>query len=434
MYCHADKYYWSDPEDLDWHSHRGPRIQSTLKTIHADIVCLQEVQTDIWDDFMIGLEDQYVGILQNMTNDHPVANAVLLRKDGRFRVKEQESRSRALILVLEDFSSDDGDTPYDDDYINEEPQPPPKRLLYLANVHLQAGLDDDETRVNQLKSLLKRLVFHMEDDDSNVKAQGSKRKRMKQKAKDLFQKVSSKADAGKSKLLWKTLSQEEKDAILQKSKRKAAAKQAAQPKPQTRPPAPVIIAGDMNMLPTNPVYRWLSHRDHLDATADHTQQQQDALADAAPKVNMRDAGTGLFLQFQFPTRGKHVDLLPLTDVYRQLPPVLCQLEPQQLQQQVDDHDDDNDKEKKQEEEADMAGKPIGMTYCGGSVLDYIWTTTAPTTTKHTNHENKVMEITKTMVFHPLAFQKDRQPWPSKDFPSDHLPIGVEFSWYNTSTS
>ena len=326
---------------------REQLIQSELARIDADIVCLQEIQIDVWDVFMKGLDDRYEGILQNVTNDHPVTNAILLRKD-KFRVAKQESRSRALILVLEQ-QCNTGDNPYESSETGCQP-------LYLANVHLQAGIDDDETRVCQLKSLLKRLAFHSKGNETPSK--------------------SSKAVSGKNQ--------------------------------KELPPA-VVIAGDMNMLPTNPVYRWLSHKEHETANSTSATQQ-------APKVHMRDSGTGLELSnLKFPARGKHVELLPLADVYRYLPPVLL----------LGGSDQHHQKLPAMQEEED--GRPVLMTYCGGSVLDYIWTTTTAAFDSTTSLHS--IDISKTMVFHPQAFEGERQQWPSSDHPSDHLPIGFEFSWH-----
>jgi len=375
VYSHPKKYPWSSADYLDW-SYRGPLIQSELTRMDADIVCLQEVQTDTWDTFISGLDENYEGILQNVTNDHPVTNAVLLRKN-KFRVIDQESRSRALLLVL-----GESNTTNDTDTVNPRRQP-----LYLANVHLQAGIDDDDTRVSQLKSLLKRLVFHINGNKKDTD-NTTKKRRLKQKAKSLVERVKVASSKTDKSLL-----------ILGRENRTIKADVKNDVNQEDVPPA-VIIAGDMNMLPTNPVYRWLSHKDHKTASSNDQTQR-------APRVHMRDPGTGLRLDnLKFPIVGKHIELLPLTDVYRRKPPVLYQ-----TKIEVESLDPTESKEQK--------AKPISMTYCGGSVLDYVWTTTS---------SSRAIDITKTMVFHPQAFENEPQQWPSKDHPSDHLPLGVEFSW------
>jgi Endonuclease/Exonuclease/phosphatase family len=121
-----------------------------LVSFNADIICLQEVPvqkfwTEIWAPKFRALN--YTGIVQNVTRDHPVACAVLIR-NAAFRVNATESRSRALILVLE---------PCVDDLDTTSAKADPEPMLFLANVHLEAGRGEDETRFNQIKSLLKRL-------------------------------------------------------------------------------------------------------------------------------------------------------------------------------------------------------------------------------------------------------------------------------------
>jgi endonuclease/exonuclease/phosphatase family metal-dependent hydrolase len=319
VFSHPKKYPWCSEEHLDW-SYRQKLIVAKLQQIDADLVCLQEIQSDHWDGFLELFEDTYEGILQNVTKNHPVTNAILLRKN-KFHVLRQESRSRALILVLS--SCDNGNNP-----------------LYLANVHLQAGMDDDETRIFQLKSLLKRLNTHSSTEQSLP-----------------FQ---------------------------------------VQP--------PVVVVGDFNMLPTNPVYHWLSNG-----------------ANAERNQNLVDTGTGLQLNhLKFPTTGKHTEMLPLNDVFKEQPPTL------------DTGDEDDEVPLAQQTE-----RYIEMTYCGGSRLDYIWTSSSSSgkgkvpTEDHTNKTSShgsSIHVLATLVFHQEAFQRNRQMWPSAEHPSDHLPVGFEFTW------
>ena len=145
-YATPTKYPWSNAQDLDW-KNRQSRIVQKLASIDADIVCLQEVQVDLWHDLLIKLEQHgYHGILQKMGRQHPVANAILIRQPG-LHVVRTESRSRALIAVITD---------------KEEQSSP----LYLANVHLDAGWtpESDVTRLNQVKSLCKRLQHQISKD------------------------------------------------------------------------------------------------------------------------------------------------------------------------------------------------------------------------------------------------------------------------------
>jgi mRNA deadenylase 3'-5' endonuclease subunit Ccr4 len=346
MYSLPQKYFWTSPEYLSW-SYREKLILSELKNMDADIMCLQEMEIECFDDFMETLQAEYDGILQNVTNDHPVTNAILVRK-SKLRVLRQESRSRALILAIDQATGKDDPAPSTG-----------RRPLYLATVHLQAGIEDDDTRVSQLRSLLKRIHNHVQveiPEPSEVK-------------------TSNETKGDKTTALEEDL------------------------------PPPIILAGDFNMLSTNPVYRWISHKHHSATT-----KQQ-------PKVSLHDSGTGMELaDLKFPN---NVHLLPLKDIFSDMAPIVHR-----------GHDDSNPRQDDHsnphyhsDSHTPEDGQTVQMTYCGGSVLDYIWTTSTAATTAQPS-----IEVHQTMVFHPAAFSRERQVWPSKDHPSDHLPIGVDFSW------
>ena len=143
-FAKPSKYPWAK-ENLDWDV-REPRIVKELAHINADIICLQEVQVDLWEGLSSQLKELgYKGVLQNMEGDHPVANAILVRKG--LKIVRTESRSRALIAVI----------------VNEEESSSP---VYLANVHLEAGLSDEAeaTRFCQVRSLCKRLKNQVNKD------------------------------------------------------------------------------------------------------------------------------------------------------------------------------------------------------------------------------------------------------------------------------
>jgi mRNA deadenylase 3'-5' endonuclease subunit Ccr4 len=142
VYTIPDKYRSSARKDLEWHV-REPRIGKRLLDLDADIVCLQEVQLDLWPDMYVNhLSSTYDAIVQNVTMDHPVANVILLRH-GFAEVVAVESRSRALIAVLR---VNDGNV---------------DNILFLTNVHLEAR-NKEETRIFQLRSLFKRLHHHIQ--------------------------------------------------------------------------------------------------------------------------------------------------------------------------------------------------------------------------------------------------------------------------------
>jgi mRNA deadenylase 3'-5' endonuclease subunit Ccr4 len=147
LYARESKYPWSK-QHLDW-SLREPKIIEQLALIDADIICLQEIQVDLWDHFSSQLQElgYHDGVLQEMGRRHPVANAILVRQG--LSILRTESRSRALIAVI----------------LDEEKSSSP---LYLANVHLDAGCteDADVTRLNQVRSLCKRLKNQISKDIS----------------------------------------------------------------------------------------------------------------------------------------------------------------------------------------------------------------------------------------------------------------------------
>lgn len=221
----------------------------------------------------------YTTIVQNVTRGHSVGCAVLVNTT-KFQVMQTESRSRALIVILKEKLSK----------CNQN--------LFLANVHLEAGYGEDETRFFQIKSLLKRL-------------------------ENQWTKLQS------------TLSTSSDNAGIADLKNPA-----------------IMIVGDFNMLDNNPLFYLLSHGDW----------EPNATKDLPRKSKNR----------QFP-------FLPLKETFH------------------------NTQQK------------IGMSFSGGSVLDYIW------------HSDQILAEPWIVDAKSLA-SGTRQAWPSRDHPSDHLPIGVHFSF------
>lgn len=144
-FCTSKKYRFCDSQYLDW-DFRRQTIVETLNILTPDVICLQEVPRDRFaSEILEPLEEQYLGIVQNVTRGHTVACATLIRRET-LCVQSIESRSRALIVGL---SNEAG------------------HRLILANVHLEAGMDQDEKRYYQIRSLLKRLRLHRTDAESN---------------------------------------------------------------------------------------------------------------------------------------------------------------------------------------------------------------------------------------------------------------------------
>jgi endonuclease/exonuclease/phosphatase family metal-dependent hydrolase len=228
VHAPASKYPWTDPRHLDW-SFRSAQIARVVLRERPDVVCLQEVQLGpCWEELYYGcnLADVYEYVLQNVTRGHPVANAVLLRKDGPLsKICAVESRSRALIVVLEidNKKNDDGGGGGGGTREAEETRAirsDSRRFVALANVHLEAGMDaeQDETRLYQLQSLLNRINHH----------------------RQALMKESSTVDPGTAGPATTTADGS--------TKKNATASHGPE----------VIIMGDWNMLPDSPMYRLLS--------------------------------------------------------------------------------------------------------------------------------------------------------------------------------
>ena len=152
-YATQTKFPWASKQALSW-SHRRQLIVQQLAAIDADVVCLQEVEVAQWDELYAQLHGLgYDGVLQETRNGHPVACATLFKRDQLVCVRT-ESRSRAMIAVAE-MAPGHGDDAGDAQR---------RQLLYVANVHLEAGPQKEQQRLLQLGSLLKRLRMQAEAD------------------------------------------------------------------------------------------------------------------------------------------------------------------------------------------------------------------------------------------------------------------------------
>jgi CCR4-NOT transcription complex subunit 6 len=284
VYSIPRKYPWCAPEFLEW-EYRKSLIVPQLLQFDADILCLQEVQVDTWPDLLDSLPE-YTGILQEMKGDHPVACAVLVRR-LKFHVRRVESRSRALLVVLDYLGEKEDDE--EQQQLLSSSSPP----LYLCNVHLEAGISHDNNliRFHQLKSLFKRL-----------------------------------------------------------------ANQCRQDQQQTLQEASIVMAGDFNMLNTNPLHTFL--------TLGFLENPQHTYAPPCTTTKLQDAYMMWSNNGTSTTSNHH---------------------------------------------------RLGKTYSKGGVLDYIWTSDHVT-------------IRDTLILHASAETTESQQFPSKEHPSDHLPIGVDLEW------
>jgi endonuclease/exonuclease/phosphatase family metal-dependent hydrolase len=162
-------------------------VLECLAETKGNIICLQEVQVDLWEDLTRPLlsrpnntdkeggkdvddidddddstitnntKNYYTCLLQNTT--HEVGCAVLLRPAESFEVVATESRSRAFIVsahlkVVAASAGDDGTT------TTTTATATTIIPLIIASVHLEAGRSHELTRFYQLRSLLKRIDWH----------------------------------------------------------------------------------------------------------------------------------------------------------------------------------------------------------------------------------------------------------------------------------
>eukprot|EP00210_Caulerpa_lentillifera_P001174 g1130.t1 len=127
--------------------YRWDKLKEEITAMDADIVCLQEIEIDRWDEWRIFMESiGYNGILQRR-NKHgqksprhqSITNATFFR-NARFTSTWEEHKSRALGLGLKWTNSE-----------NEE------QTVYVINVHLEGHMYRPVERMNQVKSILKVL-------------------------------------------------------------------------------------------------------------------------------------------------------------------------------------------------------------------------------------------------------------------------------------
>jgi mRNA deadenylase 3'-5' endonuclease subunit Ccr4 len=152
IYAPESKYPHCSIDDLAWPTRRY-RIIQELEQFEGDIICLQEIQLDLWEEDLKQFVENinYIPIVQE-TKDHPIANVILIRPSCGWECVAVESRSRALLTVLKHAD---------------------ESMLFLGNVHFQAGMQEehDEKRYTQIRSLLKRIRKHARDykvDQPNI--------------------------------------------------------------------------------------------------------------------------------------------------------------------------------------------------------------------------------------------------------------------------
>lgn len=153
--------------------------------------------------------------------------------------------------------------------------------------------------------------------------------------------------------------------------------------------APVILAGDFNMLRSNPLHTFLLDGEliHLDQMNSKPPIRTIPLKDAYLETTDEEVGEATFQ----PRPCKVLN--PLDDANHE-------------EYKTRNDGDVNDEEDRQ---------PLRMTYAKGYVLDYVWS-------------SNQIKIEETLLFNPRASDNEPQRWPEEVYPSDHLPIGVDFTW------
>jgi endonuclease/exonuclease/phosphatase family metal-dependent hydrolase len=164
----------------------------------------------------------------------------------------------------------------------------------------------------------------------------------------------------------------------------------------------IIMAGDFNMLPNNPMY-------HLLSTGELPKEIEQQITKGKKKIQKLP-----FLPFNDINRNNY----RVTEESRnnggggaasptvRLAGTSGQSSAETKQQQIT-----------LEEQEDQL---LGMTFAGGCVLDYIWVS------DRFYHKNSQPQIEPCIV-DAKANLRESYSWPSRDHPSDHLPIGAYFS-------
>jgi len=132
---------------LDWCS-RWPNIAKKLCDSRVDVICLQEVEFNVFDDILSTLRIHgYDGIMQatkkHSTNHHH--GVATFWKEERFLLKFVDHRSRVMITTVEDVQNSNCS-------------------VSIINVHLQGNPDEFVTRVRQLQKALRSIILKSPED------------------------------------------------------------------------------------------------------------------------------------------------------------------------------------------------------------------------------------------------------------------------------
>jgi len=159
-----EDYVHAKPEDLDWKL-RLPKLRKKIASANADIVCLQEISKQSFaDDFGTPFQEKhgYDFIVNDGSKKSKVDFSIgIMWKANKFECAYHDFRARATILLLTN-KLEAAQCPK---CVHQQ-----RACLYhsffVVSVHLDSpvgGKDNESTRINQLKSVLKRINFCIAD-------------------------------------------------------------------------------------------------------------------------------------------------------------------------------------------------------------------------------------------------------------------------------
>lgn len=143
---------------------RGQRMREYVLGLQADVICLQEVRPDTFEqDFQFLREAAYEMRMEKSNNIY-MRCAIAWRSDKLRLVEEHKKTQRALIVTLETIVGPSAAPPADDDGGHSGLKlesgacafQQQRRQVVVATCHLSAGAKPDE-RTRQLEGILKTV-------------------------------------------------------------------------------------------------------------------------------------------------------------------------------------------------------------------------------------------------------------------------------------
>jgi mRNA deadenylase 3'-5' endonuclease subunit Ccr4 len=327
---------------LEWKDRKQQIVDQIQNNLHADIVCLQEIDIDLFPDLQMALQPTYQGTIQttsttttastttttdaNMTHEQTqaaFATAIFVRDTCPLQIQRVETVSPVAMIAV----------------LTVKDTLTPQTPLYLCNVHLEPDTSFNSARRPRDNNNNKVFDFTKNKDDPRM---------------ELLQSV-----------LEHVVQQ------CQKDNHNNNKNMAAQ--------VPIVLAGDFNMLPIHPFHASLTKGTFGIFQQKHNKDHNNKNSDKDHKMN---------IQLQ--------DSFQMAETNQREALSLYPVEPKKA--------------------AWTYTKPVPKflkkTFKGGTILDYIWTSDA-------------VRVTNTYLCHSNCMNKGPEEWPSKDYPSDHIPIAID---------